>query len=103
MHGFVTLVSDIVSWLSGIVRWVLGMVLWVPGFVHTEKVLHFFQTIKLAMWVVYVFLSNVLVPGPVQMRRDRGDIARRALKAELVHRQSTPFLVKDAFRQLSKQ
>ena len=52
MHGFVTLVSDIVSWLSGIVRWVLGMVLWVPGFDHKEKVLHFFQTVKLAMWVV---------------------------------------------------
>ena len=52
MHGFVTSVSDIVSWLSGIVRWVLGMVLWVSGFVHTEKVLHLFQTVKLEMWVV---------------------------------------------------
>ena len=52
MHGFVSLVSDIVSWLSGIVRWVLGMVLWVSGFVHTQKVLHLFQTVKLEMWVV---------------------------------------------------
>ena len=55
MHGFVSLVSDIVSWLSGIVRWVLGMVLWVSGFVrfvHTEKVLHLFQTVKLEMLVV---------------------------------------------------
>ena len=52
MHGFVSLVSDIVSWLSGIVRWVPGMVLWVSGFVHTEKVLHLFQTVKLEMLVV---------------------------------------------------
>ena len=52
MHGFVSLVSDIVSWLSGIVRWVLGMVLWVSGFVHMEKVLHLVQTVKLEMLVV---------------------------------------------------
>ena len=55
--------------LLGAWNWQLG-----AGFVHTGKVLHFLQTVKLETWVVWAFLSNVLVPGPVQMRRDRRDI-----------------------------